>query len=1066
MLGAAVVIVVVSGPSAGDRAPPARALAREAYARGLDHWAQANEPEMLRHFRAALAHDPTYLPALLDLIHFYGTSQAMPAPVRWYLDSLATSGGPDLGPCVRALLAEMDRIPDSTEAAPEAEQCRRLRRGLAIPAADRRAAETLWLRQRFPESPWIASRLVGLLQVTDVGGAIGAARELSRSDDVRLRALGLLYLTRLSGAHRDALAAAREVWGLQRAAPLRLRAVLLQALMDLDSDRPWPTSFTADVARLAAAARTALDSLVPALDLPMRISYLLWRANRLLDNGELMRSLGAWDGAVTLADSLARPSFQAFAYMRRGRTEVKLGDWHPAERDLLMARAFAARQSDLTNSYEVEHNLLHLYEAQGRAAEAREAGERFLALTRRRGLSPLRMMAARDLGWLLQRLGDLEPARRLFAAMVADADSLDLHGDQAFYAGEYFEAIGDLERAARHYRRGLANQPPTRALEALARVAEMTGDVAGALGYAGRHDAMRDPAVPEFRPLLPGLLVRNGRVREAEVELAAARRAATERGGLAGWARLTLDLAELRYRRGAHGAAEALADSAAAAAGRVADMETGLRARGLGAVARVGIGGPRAAGAAPVLAALLRRVERAGFPQLEADLLVMYGDALARDGRMQEALAGFRRAATVTDSIAHAVSSDPLRAGFRGATQLRVTNRALAAVLAHSSDPSAARWFAEWSSRRKARDISPRAAPRPERDGPPALTRVVAGMAPDRAVIDYVVLDTAVAALVLTTASARLVRLQVPADTLRARVFGLLAGTAPRLGTFLDISRATFRMDLARALYHDLLAPLEPLLAGRTRLTIVPDAPLHLLPFDALVSGGGDSTPSYVLDRYTVRLGSSLVGGATEVPGLPPGDIVAVSGASALGPAAGMDREVAAVAGVLRGSRMVTSLVGVKATEPTLRALARDAGLLHVAAHARANEHRPDYGMVILGAAGDDDGLLHVYEIREMVFTGALVVLSACESGTGRLAGGEGPLGLSRAFLQAGASAVVATLWPIGEATSDLMRHFYAALRDGSSTPEALREAKLALRHGSRTSPLVWAAFTLTYRGV
>jgi CHAT domain-containing protein len=77
------------------------------------------------------------------------------------------------------------------------------------------------------------------------------------------------------------------------------------------------------------------------------------------------------------------------------------------------------------------------------------------------------------------------------------------------------------------------------------------------------------------------------------------------------------------------------------------------------------------------------------------------------------------------------------------------------------------------------------------------------------------------------------------------------------------------------------------------------------------------------------------------------------------------------------------------------------------------------------------------------------------------LLGGEGVLSLSRAFLRAGASGTVATLWPAGPATADLMGAFYPALARGETPATGLREAKLALRRGRWSNPFHWASFAL-----
>ena len=93
-----------------------------------------------------------------------------------------------------------------------------------------------------------------------------------------------------------------------------------------------------------------------------------------------------------------------------------------------------------------------------------------------------------------------------------------------------------------------------------------------------------------------------------------------------------------------------------------------------------------------------------------------------------------------------------------------------------------------------------------------------------------------------------------------------------------------------------------------------------------------------------------------------------------------------------------------------------------------------------------------------------LVTLSACETALGKEMGGEGLVGLTRAFQYAGAHSIVASLWSVGdESTADLMRRFYGYLRTGRSKDEALRAAQIDLiRSRTFSHPFHWGAFTLT----
>ena len=122
---------------------------------------------------------------------------------------------------------------------------------------------------------------------------------------------------------------------------------------------------------------------------------------------------------------------------------------------------------------------------------------------------------------------------------------------------------------------------------------------------------------------------------------------------------------------------------------------------------------------------------------------------------------------------------------------------------------------------------------------------------------------------------------------------------------------------------------------------------------------------------------------------------------------------------------------------------------------------------------GQDNGLLQAWEIFEKVRINVdLVVLSACETALGKEMGGEGLVGLTRAFQYAGARSIVASLWSVAdESTPELMKHFYGYLKAGEMKDEALRHAQIDFIHEpgfaglksklSIAHPFYWAAFQL-----
>jgi CHAT domain-containing protein len=144
---------------------------------------------------------------------------------------------------------------------------------------------------------------------------------------------------------------------------------------------------------------------------------------------------------------------------------------------------------------------------------------------------------------------------------------------------------------------------------------------------------------------------------------------------------------------------------------------------------------------------------------------------------------------------------------------------------------------------------------------------------------------------------------------------------------------------------------------------------------------------------------------------------------------------------------------------------------LHFAVHGLLNERAPLDSALALTfpeqpAEGQENGLLHAWEILESVRVDAdLVTLSACDSGLGQEMGGEGLVGLTRAFQVAGARSVLASLWSVSDAsTAELMRRFYLQLAAGRSKDEALRRAQAEMLRadgGKWSHPFHWAAFQL-----
>jgi CHAT domain-containing protein len=139
---------------------------------------------------------------------------------------------------------------------------------------------------------------------------------------------------------------------------------------------------------------------------------------------------------------------------------------------------------------------------------------------------------------------------------------------------------------------------------------------------------------------------------------------------------------------------------------------------------------------------------------------------------------------------------------------------------------------------------------------------------------------------------------------------------------------------------------------------------------------------------------------------------------------------------------------------------------VHFATHSLIDEKSPSRSAVVLGFDGDaeEDGNLYVSEIARLNLDSDLVVVSACQTGRGKLLSGEGIVGLSRAFLRAGARSVVVSLWNVSDiSTGQLMKYFYQHLTGGLSNAAALRRAKLQmLRSGTQMRhPYYWSSFVM-----
>ncbi len=294
----------------------------------------------------------------------------------------------------------------------------------------------------------------------------------------------------------------------------------------------------------------------------------------------------------------------------------------------------------------------------------------------------------------------------------------------------------------------------------------------------------------------------------------------------------------------------------------------------------------------------------------------------------------------------------------------------------------------------------------------------------------------------------------------------------------------------AAALSRMVLGPVAGALQGE-RLLVVADGPLQQVPFAALPS---PERGRALLDTYTVvNSPSASVLAALRTTSVPaPGGLeLAVladpvvgdgrrselgplvrsledAGLRHLEPLPGSRREALAIASHLPRDRVLTAFGAEASRETAMGAEVARARIVHFATHALLDIRRPELSGIVLSerdsAGTPKNGFLSLADISAMKLSAELVVLSACRTGLGKDVRGEGLVGLTRGFMNAGAPRVVASLWKVSDtATAALMSGFYTELLDHHLPPaDALRAAQRAVRRERRTSaPHAWAGFVL-----
>lgn len=265
--------------------------------------------------------------------------------------------------------------------------------------------------------------------------------------------------------------------------------------------------------------------------------------------------------------------------------------------------------------------------------------------------------------------------------------------------------------------------------------------------------------------------------------------------------------------------------------------------------------------------------------------------------------------------------------------------------------------------------------------------------------------------------------------------------------------------ELSQELYRVLIEPALPHIQGK-ELLIIPHEVLHYLPFQALLSPQG----RYLIQDYPIHyLSSASVMQFTSEKKRARRETAMVMGNPSLGDQAYnlrfAEREAKEIAKIYPKSDL---FLRDQATKGRAISHSSKHDILHFAVHGELKEDDPlNSGLLLVGDDGKGDGRLKVGEIFSLNLQADTVVLSACETGLGKITSGDEIIGLTRAFIYAGTPSIITTLWKVNDRASyELMREFYTYLKSTRKS-EALRQAQLKTMQ-QFPEPFFWAAYGLT----
>lgn len=368
-----------------------------------------------------------------------------------------------------------------------------------------------------------------------------------------------------------------------------------------------------------------------------------------------------------------------------------------------------------------------------------------------------------------------------------------------------------------------------------------------------------------------------------------------------------------------------------------------------------------------------------------------------------------------------------------------------------------------------------------------SLDNIKKSLESDRALIEYMLTDSLLYIFAIDNKSFKLYTEQID-SVFYKDIQSIVAATnnnsmfSATEKDFITYSRSGYR------LYEKLVKPFRNDFDEK-KLIIIPDGEIGYVSFDLLLTSMPDTSfmdfrrLPYLIHEKVISYSTSAL---LQFSGFqqrerkatrnllamaPSYDNLTTSGKTAftdengnkvyLLPIPGVEKEMEGI----KTGMFARKIKGADATEAKFKEEVGKYNILHLAMHTLINNSQPMLSKLVFFQNNDtiEDGMLNTYELFSMDLNAGLAVLSACNTGTGKLLKGEGIMNLARGFIYAGVPGIVMTMWSVDdESGAQIVNKFYEYLEDGMDKDEALRQAKLdLLAKGDplRSHPFYWAAY-------